>query len=254
VEAQLLGSLPDHGAHPSAADTLLRFFGYSGLFFNLGATLSAILLLVAVASLPTAARQVYMTCSHGYPRKIFNSHGPHVAELNRRLLQGDGETYILRAFGIAKGWGIMLRHCILCFLAGCVCCFLHVGINLWLSESKLVAAIIMPSAVFGSVPPLLMFSFYMDSPACDDCIEERCAIHFSLTFTTLTFNHGSGANSKFEIDQQVNKSFLPESSFLSSSNYPSFVTIYLTCSHILLCHTRFAFAPIGGEGEGGTLE
>jgi len=173
VEAQLLGSLPDHGAHPSAADTLLRFFGYSGLFFNLGATLSAILLLVAVASLPTAARQVYMTCSHGYPRKIFNSHGPHVTELNRRLLQGDGETYILRAFGIAKGWGIMLRHCILCFLAGCVCCFLHVGINLWLSESKLVAAIIMPSAVFGSVPPLLMFSFYMDSPACDDCIEER---------------------------------------------------------------------------------
>jgi hypothetical protein len=123
--------------------------------------------------LPTAARQVYMTCSHGYPRKIFDSHGPHVAELNRRLLQGGGEMYILRAFGIARGWGFMLRHCIFCFLAGCVCVFLQVGINLWLSQSKIVAAIVMPSAALSALPPLVLFCFYMDSPTCDECIEER---------------------------------------------------------------------------------
>jgi len=185
VQAQLLGSLPQPTGFP--ADTVLRFFGYSGLFLNLGATLSAILLLVAVASLPAAARGVYITCSHSYPRRIFHDgHGSHVADLNKLLLGRDGETHLLRAFGIARGWGILLRHCVACFLGGWVCAFLHISINLWLSQSNLVAALIMPSAVFAIIPPLAIFGFYMDSPSCEECDEERCVI---------LFNHsGPGSN------------------------------------------------------------
>jgi len=172
VESQLLSGLPTPGEHPPASDTALRFFAYSGLLFNLGATLSAILLLVAITSLPATARQIYTTCNHGYPRQVFHKHTTHVAELNQ-LLHNHGETYVLRAFGIARGWGYMLRHCIFCFLAGCVCAFIHIGITLWLSESHLVAAIVMPVLSFGVIPPLAIFLFYMDSPSCDECREEK---------------------------------------------------------------------------------
>jgi ABC-type proline/glycine betaine transport system permease subunit len=105
---------------------------------------------------------------------VFHNHTAHVAELNGRLLDGHGETYILRAFGIARGWGLLLRHCILCFLSGCVCAFIHIGINLWLSETNLVAGIVMPVLAFGVVPPLVIFLFMMDTPACHECFEERC--------------------------------------------------------------------------------
>lgn len=175
TEAQLLGNLPA-GEDPTSADTAVRIFAYTGLLLNLGATLSAILLLIAVSSLPATARQVYISCSHGYPRQVFHNHTAHIAELNDRLLKGHGETYILRSFGIARGWGLLLRHCILCFISGCVCAFVHLGINLWLSETTLVAAIVMPALLFGVVPPLVIFCFYMDSPSCHECLEERYSI------------------------------------------------------------------------------
>lgn len=159
--------------HPIAADTLLRILGYSGLLLNIGATLSAILLLIAVASLPTTARQVYTRCSHGYPRKLFENREDHVTELTQRLLDGEGETYVLRAFGIARGWGIMLQHCIISFVGGTVCVFLHIGIGIWLAESNLVAAIVMPVAVFACVPPMVIFFQFMGSPSCHNCFEER---------------------------------------------------------------------------------
>lgn len=167
--------------NPPASDTALRFFAYSGLLLNLGATLSTILLLIAVASLPTAARQIYVSCSHGYPRKVFHSHPTHVAELNKRLLDGHGETYILRAFGIARGWSILLKHCITCFMGGCTCVFIHIAINLWLSESTTVAAVLMPVVFFSFAPPCISFLFYMNSPTCRDCREEKYVIKCSLS-------------------------------------------------------------------------
>ena len=180
VQAQLLIALPQSLGRP--VDTVLRFFGYSGLFLNLGATLSAILLLIAVASLPAAACGVYISCSHSYPRKLFHDpHGSHNTDLNRLLLDRDGESQLLRAFGIARGWGILLRHCVVCFLGGWVCAFLHIVINLWLSQSHLVAALIMPSAVFAIIPPLVVFSLHMDSSSCEECDEDGYAIVFDYS-------------------------------------------------------------------------
>jgi len=218
IEISLLGVLPPAANPPRASDTAVRFFGYSGFILNLAATLSSVLLLLAVASVPTASRRLYVTCSHGYPRQVFihssedaneneqkeasppaqsdlaspfmkyASIAPKVPSsipiankretvnaiqsLNRFLLKGDAEGNVLYAFGIARGWGIMLRHCILCFLAGLTCSFVHVGIALWLSESTVVAAILMPVVFIGFVPPLLMFLFGMDSPKCDQCAKK----------------------------------------------------------------------------------
>ena len=70
MEGSFVGSLGDDDSS-SAADTALRIFAYAGLVLNLGATLSSVLLLLAITSIPTAARRLYMTCSHGYPRKVF---------------------------------------------------------------------------------------------------------------------------------------------------------------------------------------
>ncbi|KAG5635017.1 hypothetical protein H0H81_012698 [Sphagnurus paluster] len=177
TEAQLISSLPERPESPYAADTALRFFAYSGLLLNLGATLSTILLLIAVASLPTAARQIYLSCAHGYPRQVFHEHPAHIKELNRRLLEGEGETYVLRAFGIARGWGLMLRHCIVCFMGGCLCSFVHISLSLWVTQSTLVAGVIMPMVLFSFLPPCVAFLFYMGSPTCDECQEDRKAAY-----------------------------------------------------------------------------
>ncbi|GLB42671.1 hypothetical protein LshimejAT787_1201200 [Lyophyllum shimeji] len=173
IEAQLLSSLAELTPDSTAADRAVRFFAYSGLLLNLGATLSTILLLIAVASLPTAARQIYVSCAHSYPRRIFHSHGSRKAELNQRLLEGNGETYLLRAFGIARGWGFMLRHCISCFMGGVMCTFVHISINLWLVEDTVVAGVVMPVVFFSMVPPAVAFVFLMNSPACPDCKEDK---------------------------------------------------------------------------------
>jgi hypothetical protein len=187
VQTQMIAMFPVD--HSSASDTTLRFFAYTGLALNLGATLSSILLLVAVVSLPTTARHIYMMCDHGYPRKLFEKDDAHILELNDRMLNGHGETYALDAFGIARGWSFMLRHCIFCFLGGCICIFLHIAITVWLTQSTLVAALVMPGIVLGLGPPVVTFLFYMDSSRCQNCVEghnARYVVHF--VYTTIMAN------------------------------------------------------------------
>ena len=180
----MIGIFPGSTSHlPPPSNTALQFFAYTGLSLNLGATLSSILLLLAIAFLPTTARHIYMTCDHGYPRKVFNKDEAHVAELDNRMLQGDGETYALGAFGIAKGWNLMLYHCIFCFIGGCLCIFLHIGMNVWLSQSTLVAAIVMPGIVLGFVPPFLTFLFLMDGSRCHECLERYNEQYVPFPFT-----------------------------------------------------------------------
>jgi len=213
IELSLIGALPAAADPPHASDVAVRFFGYSGLVLNLGATLSAVLLLLAVTSVPTAARRLYVSCSHGYPRKVFDhaSESPDdttpdaaspqndspspfskyaaiapqfapypansgaasrmnaIQSLNRFLLKGDTEGNVLYAFGVARGWGLLLRHCIFCFLGGIISAFVHVGVALWLSEATVVAAIMMPVVFVGFVPPVLVFIFGMDTTRCEHC-------------------------------------------------------------------------------------
>jgi hypothetical protein len=161
LESQLLGLLPDRTPNPSAADTTLRFFAYSGLALNIGATIDAVLLLIAMTSLLTSARRLYLSCSHGYPRKLYESPPDEVESesesgiLAKFLLTLQGETLLLNSYGVAAGWGVLLWHCIFCFTSGCVCAYLHIGISLWLTESTLVAAIVMPSIAVAFALPRL---------------------------------------------------------------------------------------------------
>ncbi|THH28453.1 hypothetical protein EUX98_g5744 [Antrodiella citrinella] len=149
-----------------------------------------------------------MSCSHGYPRKVFeyerlqrdapastatidagasdyeylrdSNGGSREANLdsailsfNQDLLKGNTEETILDAFGMAAGWGLMLRHCILCFLVGTVSTFVHVTILLWSNESTVVAAILMPVVFLGFVPPVMVYLRGMDSKKCSQCEAER---------------------------------------------------------------------------------
>lgn len=187
----------------TATDIAARFFGYSGMILNLGATLSAVLLLLAVSSVPTQSRRLYMACAHGYPRKVFeytqlrNNPSESIPEehaysylntrsveadltaairsFNQTLFRGNTEETILDAFGIASGWGLMLRHCILCFLGGCIGTFVHVAILLWMNESTTVAAVLMPVVFVGFVPPVFVYMFGMESKRCPQCAHEKYA-------------------------------------------------------------------------------
>jgi len=189
VQAQLIsGFPPDTG---TAADVALRFFGYSGLLLNLGGTLSAVLLLIAITSVPVVARHLYMHCAHSYPRKLFevaenNRHFapnpnastvtlPTIAREISEALFTDGDAKLLRAFGVARGWDILLLHCIFCFTTGCVCAFLQIALSLWIGSRTVVAAVIMPATFVAVVPPLLVFFRLMGGHPCPECDEEKKA-------------------------------------------------------------------------------
>jgi len=183
VQAQLIGNLP--GTTGSALERTLAFFAYSGLLLNLGGTLSAVLLLIAITSVPISARHLYVSCSHGYPRKMFELDGriqdellgaSDGARLHDILLKRDGEAQFLRAFGIARGWDVILRHCIFAFLAGCICTFLQIALTLWVVESTLIAALIMPIVALAVFPPLYVFFCLMNSHACTECAIEKRAM------------------------------------------------------------------------------
>lgn len=171
VEATLLGYITSTNGQIRSpkVEKAVYYFGYTSIFLNMGATLASILLLIAAASLPGAARKIYSSCGHGYPRKVFTNQQEYVSGLNRRLREGDGESYLLRGFGIAQGWDMLLRHCVLCFMGGWICSFVHIGLYIWLTLDNLVAALIMPSAALAALPPLIIFMFCMDTPACREC-------------------------------------------------------------------------------------
>ncbi|EJD54558.1 hypothetical protein AURDEDRAFT_110147 [Auricularia subglabra TFB-10046 SS5] len=177
VQSQLLSSLPEDGGRSS--DVALRFFAYGGLFLNLGGTLSAVLLLLAITSVPVAARHIYVACKHSYPRQMFRPH-PNSAdparesgEIQELLMHHDGDMRLLRAFGLARGWDLILNHCIASFILGCVFTFVQITFTAWIAERTLAAALILPTALFGVCPPLYVFFFLMSPHKCQECAEEE---------------------------------------------------------------------------------
>lgn len=202
VEASFIGGLnADSG---TASDSALRFFVYAATILNLSATFSAVILLLAVTSVPTSARRIYMTCPHGFPRKVFHSKDtpsttpadnqssyfipPMVSQtedeenseqktgihdLNRHLLRGNTEGFLLDAFGVAQGWGFLVKHCIFCFIGGCICAFTHICISVWLNSGTAVSSVLMAVSFIGFVPPLVIYFFRMGPPQCERCKMER---------------------------------------------------------------------------------
>lgn len=145
---------------------------------------------------------MYVQCRHGAPRNVFSDRETSslqpeanssvsstrsrsineednvplidMQSLNQHLLKGNTEGLLLSAFGVAQGWGILLRHCIFCFLGGCVCSFVHLGILVWMNEDTVLSSILMPVAFIGFIPPLMVYLFWMGPPDCVECKRERC--------------------------------------------------------------------------------
>ncbi|KZV83717.1 hypothetical protein EXIGLDRAFT_777263 [Exidia glandulosa HHB12029] len=179
VQSQLLGGLPDDLGR--ASDTALRFFAYAGLFLNIGGTLSSVLLLIAVTSMPVTARHLYVSCPHSYPRQMFprrrQGDGDYPEwennDAQRMLLNSEGDAQLLRAFGIARGWDIILFHCLLSFVGGAVFTFVQIAFTAWIAERTVIAALVLPFAIFGVAPPLYVLFFLMGPHQCLDCAAER---------------------------------------------------------------------------------
>ncbi|KZV84689.1 hypothetical protein EXIGLDRAFT_726899 [Exidia glandulosa HHB12029] len=81
----------------------------------------------------------------------------------------DEETQILRAFGLARGWNALLLHCLLCFVVGSIFVFVQIVLGAWLAERRVVAALAVPFALVGAVPPLYVFFFSMGPLPCRMC-------------------------------------------------------------------------------------
>lgn len=189
---------------PSTAVTVLRFFLYAALTLNLGATVSAVLLLIAVTELPTTSRKMYMSCEHRFPRIVFsyyrtgsNSSSPSnpppsfpdsirstntssnpeniptMQTLNRLLLKGGVERRLLHEFGITRGWAFLLCHCLVCFFGGLICSFVHICVDAWVNQSQVLATILMPISFLAFVPPFIVYIVAWDAPECKLCRKHR---------------------------------------------------------------------------------
>ncbi|KAH7100149.1 hypothetical protein BKA62DRAFT_707760 [Auriculariales sp. MPI-PUGE-AT-0066] len=178
VQAQLLGNLPDTGH--KASDKAIRIFAYAGLCANIGSTLSAVLLLLAITTVPTSARHLYVSCSHSYPRRLFSTNTTQPpdetdVDAQKLLLNAQAEAQLLRAFGVARGFELMTQHCLITFLAGVICTFLQVGMAAWLQEGNAIGIVVLFAVMGCLLPPIYVFCFLMSPHRCDECHKERLA-------------------------------------------------------------------------------
>lgn len=190
VQSQLLGALPEDNHR--ASDAALRFLTYGGLFLNLGGTFSAVLLLLAITEMPSTARRLYVSCPHSYPRRMSRA-SPDTPDpawedgaQQDMLRKPEGNEQLLRAFGIARGWDIVLFHCIVSLIGGAVFTFAEIVLTAWIAERTVVAALVLPLAVFGLAPPLYVFFFLMGPHKCPQCDEERARANSSQSQTDFS--------------------------------------------------------------------
>ncbi|KAH7100151.1 hypothetical protein BKA62DRAFT_707765 [Auriculariales sp. MPI-PUGE-AT-0066] len=186
LQGQILGNLPKSGN--KATDMALRLFAYSGLCANIGATFSAVLMLLSVTSVPTTARLLYVSCRHSYPRRLFVPNGPPPQVTDRRaqelllrptkmsLLQTFGiepDVHLLRAFGVSRGFEILAQHCLVMFLTGVIFTFVQVAMMAWIIEGRTVGIILEFVVIACLLPPLCMFLFFATPHKCTECSREH---------------------------------------------------------------------------------
>ena len=132
----------------------LHGFIYTSLLLHLGTTTSAAFSFVILSDLPRYAREIAIQDPESLPAKAM--HGEDLAET---LSGGNGDTTLLRKFGLGRTWECMKGHMMICFVMGCFCSFITIGLWAWSLEALRVAIAVLVLLVIIVLPPFLVFLF-----------------------------------------------------------------------------------------------
>jgi len=108
----------------------LRSFIYTSLLLHLGTMVSAAFSLTMLSDLPSYARKIAIQDPESLPAKAMYEED-HAATLS----SGIGDTTLLRRFGLGRTWECMKGHMIICFVVGCFCSFITIGLWVWSVEA-----------------------------------------------------------------------------------------------------------------------
>jgi hypothetical protein len=131
----------------------LRWFTYAGLIFNLGATMSAVLSLLYIATLYLRALQLAYHFPESMPHGLL--HGKKY-DLDKwiPIMAEDAARYdIVGAFGVAEEWMGHAFNASASFAFGMICMFIQMGIWIWSTETTGIAgALVIPFLITLAYP------------------------------------------------------------------------------------------------------
>jgi len=144
--------LSPSGQFETSLTNVLRSFVYIGLLLHLGTMTSAAFSLARLSDLPSYAREIAIQDPQSLPAKAMYEEDQAVTPSG-----GNGDPTLLRAFGLGRTWEFMRSHMIICFVVGCFCSFITIGLCFWSVEARGVAIAV--SVPFGLIvlPPFLGF-------------------------------------------------------------------------------------------------
>jgi hypothetical protein len=144
-------------AGPSKNVTLthaLHWFIFTSLLLYLGATTSAVFSFIMLSDLPGYAREMAIHLPESLPAKAMRGD-----DFGESLLVEDTDTILLRRFGLGRTWEFTKGHMIICFILGCLCSFVTVGLWAWsLEVIRVSVAVLIPLALI-ALPPFLVFLY-----------------------------------------------------------------------------------------------
>ena len=122
-----------------------------GVFFDLGATASAIYILVMGSGLPVIARKMALSDKASLPY-----HALHKPErpFTYEALNGTRDIDLLKGYGMGKVWARMAYYMVVSFVAGFMCLFTSIILWVWGTETRGLAVALTVGVTAGAVPML----------------------------------------------------------------------------------------------------
>jgi hypothetical protein len=151
----VIGAFPPGYDPNSALWRTFRFFVYTGVFFDLGATLSSVYITVEGAALPTLARRKAMDRSDEKSHPYRQLHEPDYM-LPSGHLDGQNGTHLLKEFGMGRLWVFTARHMLWNFVLGYICLFM--SIILWVCGREM-PGLVAPIVVIAVVTAAPVYGF-----------------------------------------------------------------------------------------------
>ena len=138
---------------PTLTNTL-RSFIYTSLLLQLGTIVSAVFSFIMLSDLPSEARKRAIQDPGSLPAKAMYEDDQAVT-----LSSGNGDMILLRKFGLGRTWEFMRVYMIICFLLGCFCSFITIGLCVWSVEALRVAIAV--SVILGLIVLPLFVGFLL---------------------------------------------------------------------------------------------
>ena len=122
-----------------------------GVFFDLGATASAVYILVMGSGLPVTAREMALRDRNSLPYEALrNPRRP----FGYTRLDGTGDIDLLKRYGMGKLWVVMAYYMVVGLVCGFMCLFVSILLWVWGTEARGLAIALTIGVTAGAAPML----------------------------------------------------------------------------------------------------